>query len=203
VVSVAPLSLAAWCWIAWAVYWFIASWSAAATRSSERIFGRLQHLLPLAIGFALIFKGGDFHLIPGKWHHIRAVAYSGTALTAGGLLFSAWGRYHLGRYWSGVITLKEGHRLVRTGPYRLVRHPLYSGFLAAVISTAIAAGTYDALLGMVMILVAYAIKIRREEKVLVTAFGDEYLQFKRETPALIPMPWRTTSSTPKTPVSSS
>jgi len=197
VLSLAPLSLAAWCWIAWATYWFIASRSAAATQSSEGLLARLQHLLPLAIGFALIFSGGNLRLIPGKWHHLRPLAYAGTTLTAFGLLFSAWGRYHLGQYWSGIISLKEGHRLVRTGPYKLVRHPLYTGFLSAVLATAIAAATYDALLGALLILTAYALKIRREEKVLLNAFGDEYVQFKRETPALIPVPWRRRTLTPK------
>jgi len=190
VLSLAPLSLAAWCWIAWATYWFIASRSAAATQSSEGLLARLQHLLPLAIGFALIFSGGNLRLIPGKWHHLRPLAYAGTTLTAFGLLFSAWGRYHLGQYWSGIISLKEGHRLVRTGPYKLVRHPLYTGFLSAVLATAIAATTYDALLGALLILTAYSLKIRREEKVLLNAFGEEYVQFKRETPALIPLPRR-------------
>ena len=154
-------------------------------------------LLLVILGFALIFSGGNLRLIPGKWHHLRPLAYAGTTLTAFGLLFSAWGRYHLGQYWSGIISLKEGHRLVRTGPYKLVRHPLYTGFLSAVLATAIAAATYDALLGALLILTAYALKIRREEKVLLNAFGDEYVQFKRETPALIPVPWRRRTLTPK------
>jgi protein-S-isoprenylcysteine O-methyltransferase Ste14 len=96
-------------------------------------------------------------------------------------------RIHLGKYWSGVITLKEGHRLIRSGPYRLARHPIYTGFLTANLGTAITASSGDAFLGFALILVAFLIKIHREEKVLAGEFGDEYTRFRREVAALVPM----------------
>lgn len=184
--TLTPLTVCAWLWLAWAVYWFVAARFVQATRSSEGVLARMQHLLPLLVGFFLIFHGLPRPILYGKLYHSRAVGYVASALTAGGLLFAVWGRVHLGRYWSGIITLKEGHRLVRSGPYRLVRHPLYTGFLAAVLATAVAAATVDAFVGFAIILAAYVVKIRREEGVLTREFGQEYVRFKAEVPALVP-----------------
>ena len=150
------------------------------------MLGRLQHLLPIYFGFFLIFHGNIHGLVKGHWNHQTAVQYCGSAITAVGLLIAVWARVHLGRYWSGIITLKEGHRLIRTGPYRLVRHPVYTGLLIAVIGSAMAVGTWDALIGIAVILLAFIFKLRREESLLTGEFGEEYLAFKRETPALVP-----------------
>jgi protein-S-isoprenylcysteine O-methyltransferase Ste14 len=172
-------------WTVWGVYWFAGAGATNRTRASEGWLGRVQHLLPSFVGFTLIFHGGRpwLHgsLFDSTWP--RDV---GAALTIGGLLFATWGRRHLGQYWSGIITLKEGHRLIRTGPYRFVRHPLYTGFLTAVLGTALVARTGDALIGFAIVLVAYLIKIRREESLLTREFGDEYARFRREVPMLVP-----------------
>jgi protein-S-isoprenylcysteine O-methyltransferase Ste14 len=186
VLSLSPLALNAWTWISWFVCWVAAAFFARATKASEGWLGRMQHIVPLLAGFALIFQDPAHHLIYGRWHHNVTAAYAADALTAAGLLFSVWGRVHLGRYWSGTITLKEGHRLIRTGPYRFVRHPLYTGFITAVLGSALAAGTGDAAVGFVLILIAYVIKMRREEALLTKEFGDEYLRFKQEVRALVP-----------------
>jgi len=186
VLSLSPLSLNAWIWIVWFLYWLAAAYFVQATKASEGMLGRMQHLVPLLGGFALIFNDPAHPLIYGRWHHSAAGAYAADALTAAGLLIAVWGRLHLGRYWSGMVTLKEGHRLIRTGPYRFVRHPLYTGFIAAVLGSTLAAGTGDALAGFVVILIAYLIKLRREEALLTREFGDEYLRFKKEVPALVP-----------------
>src|ERR1051325_19940 len=120
-------------WVVWGVYWVVAAFSANRTRSSEGIFPRLGHIRPLAVGFVLIFHGGRRGWIVGHIHHNKIIEVIATAVTIFGLLFSLWSRVHLGKYWSGIITLKEGHKLIRTGPYRIVRHPLYTGFLIGVL----------------------------------------------------------------------
>jgi protein-S-isoprenylcysteine O-methyltransferase Ste14 len=184
-----PLVLNAWLWAGWLAYWVGAAFFVNSTKSSEGFLGRAQHLAPLAVGFFLIFHDPTWTLLPGRWRHGGAAGYAADAVTAAGLLFAVWGRVHLGRYWSGIITLKEGHRLIRTGPYRLVRHPLYTGFLTGVVGAALAAGTADAALGTLVVLAAYVVKIRREEALLAREFGDEYARFRREVPALVPRPW--------------
>ena len=102
------------------------------------------------------------------------------------MAFSAWSRAHLGRNWSGIVTLKEEHTLIRTGPYRYIRHPLYTGFLAAVLGTAVARGTGDAFVGFAIVLAAYLLKMRREERFMTLEFGEQYRQFQNEAAALIP-----------------
>ena len=173
-------------WLAWGGYWMAAARFVQRSQSSESVLMRMTHLLPLAAGFFLIFHGGDYSVIYGRLVRSDWIALLGTLVTIGGLLFAVWGRVHLGRYWSGIITLKEGHKLIRTGPYRFVRHPLYTGFLSAVLGSALVMFTGDACAGFAVILVAYIVKIRREETVLTGAFGDEYRQYRREVSALVP-----------------
>jgi protein-S-isoprenylcysteine O-methyltransferase Ste14 len=173
-------------WMVWSIYWLLAALRTSRTKSSEGPLGRLQHLLPLVVGFVLIFHGGRRAWIYGWLYPTQWPRALGVTLTVMGLAFATWARLHLGQYWSGIITLKEGHRLIRSGPYRWVRHPLYTGFLTAVLGSALAVGTGDALIGFAVVLVAYLIKLRREESVLGREFGEEYAQFRRDVPAIVP-----------------
>jgi len=115
------------------------------------------------------------------------IVYPALLTTLAGCLFGVWARVHLGRYWSGIITLKEGHKLITTGPYRIVRHPIYTGWLAAALGTALTAGTSVGFLCVALLTISFVIKLRREEKLLTSEFGDEYRRFKQAVPkALIP-----------------
>jgi protein-S-isoprenylcysteine O-methyltransferase Ste14 len=115
----------------------------------------------------------------------------GVILVATGLAFAAWARVHLGRNWSGEITLKQEHELVRSGPYRLVRHPIYSGLLAAMLGTAIVIGEWRALLALAFFCFAVLRRVRVEERWLGEIFPDSYARFRREVPAVIPfLTWR-------------
>ena len=182
-----PVSLCGVFWLAWANYWGWASRSVNRTKESEGFWLRLQHVLPTVFGMFLIFRNSELALIPLSTVIESAyLRYFGSAVTGFGLLFTLWARMHLGKYWSGIITLKEGHRLIQTGPYKLVRHPIYTGFLAASLGSAIASGTADAFLGFVIIVVTYVVKKQREEVILLRAFGAEYEAFQKRTPSLIP-----------------
>jgi protein-S-isoprenylcysteine O-methyltransferase Ste14 len=122
----------------------------------------------------------------GKIYANRPLQIAGVAMTAAGLLFAIWARFHLGRNWSAIVTLKEDHELVRSGPYRWIRHPIYTGYLTAVLGIAIVAETGDGFIGFAIILVALVFKMRREERLLTAEFGEQYRQFHRETVALVP-----------------
>lgn len=156
------------------------------TASSEGVLLRSSHLVPLVLGFVLIFSPGLIRLSRHDMGGGVFIEVLGASITIVGLLFAVWGRLHLGKYWSGIITLKEGHKLIRTGPYRMVRHPLYMGFLLGALGSAITAHSIDAFVGFGIMLVAYLAKIRREEALLTQQFGDEYATFKREVKTLIP-----------------
>jgi protein-S-isoprenylcysteine O-methyltransferase Ste14 len=173
-------------WIAWFVYWNIAGFWTNKTKSTENQLQRLSHAVPLGLGLFLIFWRPRHPFLHGMllYHVVWKIA--GLALTFAGMGFMVWARVHLGRYWSGYVTLKEGHRLIRTGPYALVRHPIYTGFVAAALGSAMVAGTGDALAGVVLVLIAFLFKIPREERILKREFADEFDQFRRKVPRLIP-----------------
>ena len=131
--SISPLQAALWGWLALFVFWIVAGAFARKTKSSESYLGKLQHVLPMYAAYYLIFTRHRAFLIYGELYDTgwkNWIVYPGLLLTAAGIGFAIWARLHLGRYWSGIITLKEGHKVITTGPYRWVRHPIYTGWLA-------------------------------------------------------------------------
>ncbi len=189
--SITPLLAALWAWLILIVFWTIAGFFTRRTQSSESIWGRLQHLIPLVAAYFLIFNRHRYFLLYGEMYDTawsNWIVYPGLALVALGMGFTIWARVHLGRYWSGYVTLKEGHKVITTGPYRWVRHPLYTGWLAAMLGSAILAGTVDAIVGFELIALAFMLKLHREERLLTAELGDEYRQYMKRVPAaLIPI----------------
>ena len=110
---------------------------------------------------------------------------TGIVLTIAGLGFSAWARSHLGRYWSSMVMVKVGHRLIRTGPYRIVRNPMYTGILVAFVGAAIAIGELLAFVALVIGCASIWVKIKAEEEILAEKFSGEYLQYKQDVRAAI------------------
>jgi protein-S-isoprenylcysteine O-methyltransferase Ste14 len=102
------------------------------------------------------------------------------------LAFAVWARRHIGSNWSGTVTVKTDHVLVRTGPYGWARHPIYTGLLTAILGTAIARGDLRGLLGVVLCTIAFVIKLRIEERWMREVFGEEYRRYSKEVPALVP-----------------
>ncbi|MGY5810599.1 methyltransferase family protein [Rhizobium sp. LEGMi198b] len=176
------------CWGIWAVIWFVASFRVKKTTRSEDPLSRLSNTAPIWIGAFLLAAPPSwlgllsFRLLPQDLIYYGI----GAALTVIGLAFAVWARYHLGRNWSGVITVKEDHALIRTGPYAIVRHPIYSGLLLAVIGSAITRGHIGAMLAIACMLYAVLRRVRIEERWMSETFGQAYTDYKAETPALVP-----------------
>jgi protein-S-isoprenylcysteine O-methyltransferase Ste14 len=104
-----------------------------------------------------------------------------------GFMFAWWARLTLGDLWSGHVTRKEGHVIVERGPYRLVRHPIYTGLIAAVFALALTIGSPAGLLGAALIAIGFAIKARLEERFLSAELGEAgYADYRRRTPMLVP-----------------
>lgn len=182
------ISVESWLWIIFALYWFIASRTTAKTKAREGLLSSLPRNLLLALAGALVFA---------LWFSIGVLGQrfapaspelrlTGIALTAAGLALAFWARYHLGRNWSSQITLKEGHTLVCTGPYRYLRHPIYSGILLALVGTALSVGLYRALLGVALAFLAFWWKARQEDAWLARAFGEQFERQRRRTGRLLP-----------------
>lgn len=172
-----------WCVIE--VYWDVSRKNAAADTDSESRGSRWLHLLLTSAAQILIFL--PIHGLRQRYLPASAfVTATGLTLNAMGLVLAIWSRRCLGRYWSGKITIKVDHQLIRSGPYRLIRHPIYTALLGLYLGTAIVSGELHALIGWVLAVIAYLRKIRMEENNLLKAFGDEYRNYRGESWALIP-----------------
>src|SRR5262249_978786 len=115
------------------------------------------------------------------------VGWSMAVLAVLGFLFTWWARIFLGRLWSGTVTRKEQHHLVDTGPYALVRHPIYTGIITATLATAMLRGTAFAFLGFALMTLRWCIKARLEENFLREQLGPEkYDAYARRVPMLVP-----------------
>jgi protein-S-isoprenylcysteine O-methyltransferase Ste14 len=175
-------------WFAWAVYWMVSSIRIKAAVRRESTVSRLAHVVPLVVGGVLIgwrdMPWGALNL--RLWPHSLLAYGIGLALLIAGLAFAVWARVHLGRNWSGSVTVKEGHELIRSGPYAYVRHPIYTGLITAVLGTAIISGTLRAALGLVIITVSLLRKLRTEEAFMRDTFPGEYQRYCAQVPALLP-----------------
>jgi protein-S-isoprenylcysteine O-methyltransferase Ste14 len=175
-------------WIAWLIYWIASAWAVKEDRRKEAPASRLIHDAAMLAGAVLL---GVPHLL-GRMlelrfhHHSLAWFAVGTALVILGLGFSVLARIWLGRNWSGSVTVKRDHQLIRSGPYALVRHPIYTGMLTALFGTALAIGNGRAALGFAVLLAGLIYKIGIEERFMAEEFGEAYAHYRREVPALIP-----------------
>ena len=175
-------------WLAWLGYWLIAARNVKATRRREGLTSLLLNRAFVAIGAVLlVFRHPLLHWLEQRFVPAAMAAYwLGFVMVAAGLAFAVWARVYLGRNWSGTVTVKQDHELIRSGPYGLVRHPIYSGLLLALLGTAIAIGEWRGLLGFIAIAAGFLIKIRTEERFMGETFGDAYARYRAEVPALIP-----------------
>jgi protein-S-isoprenylcysteine O-methyltransferase Ste14 len=184
-----PRHLILWVWAAWALYWLVAAIGNKATRRREPWSSRIAYVLPLVVGGVLIaWRGAAWAgvLSLRLWPRSLALYWVGLAVLVAGLGFAVWARVHLGRNWSGAVTVKEGHELIRTGPYAYVRHPIYTGLLTGVIGTVICAATLRGALGFLIIAVALVRKVRAEELFMRETFPGQYEKYCEEVPALVP-----------------
>jgi len=97
-----------------------------------------------------------------------------------------WARHTIGTNWSGIITLKEGHALVQTGPYVIVRHPIYSGLILAMLGSAIVLGELRGLLSVGLMPLSFTRKMNDEERLMKTQFPKEYPEYQARVKRLIP-----------------
>ena len=138
--------------------------------------------------FYLMFSGD----VPRDWLRVRLfprmwwMDVLGVAITAAGIAFAIWARVYLGGNWSSSVTVKVGHQLVRTGPYRWVRHPIYTGLLFALLGTALVRGQVRGLVAVVLAYVGFKIKSKIEEHAMSNTFGAEYAEYSRTTGAIVP-----------------
>jgi protein-S-isoprenylcysteine O-methyltransferase Ste14 len=175
-------------WLAFGLGWLVAAASARAAERTESRRSRWLHLGLVGAGFVLLFAS-PLRVGPLGWRGLGSAPLSagaGVVLVVAGLALASWARIRLGRRWSGAVAITEGQRLVEAGPYRLVRHPMYSGIGLAGIGSALWVGDLAAGLGAGLIVLAYGRKARVEEAWLGQAFGPAYASYQRRVGAFLP-----------------
>ena len=180
-------------WLSWILYWLWAARHAKPNARLETVGSRLLHAVPLLVAVALLWVDR----VPVAFLGARIFPatlwpfWIGALLTTLGMLFSVWARVHLGRNWSAVVTVKENHELIDTGPYALVRHPIYTGLLAAIVGSAVARDDWRGVLAVVIAWLALWGKSRLEERWMTGQFGERYVAYAQRVPALLPFTnWR-------------
>ena len=183
-----PLQIIGYLWALLALYWLIAAFGRSRAQKREPAAERLVHILLMAGGFALLYSP-DPRFGPLNRRFLSSeplIPLLAVLLTAVGVGLAIWARAHLGKYWSGDVTIRQEHRLIRTGPYRFVRHPIYSGMLLALIGTVLAVGEYRAIVGFAVILLGFIKKATKEESFLQIQFGADFDEHKRHTGFFLP-----------------
>jgi protein-S-isoprenylcysteine O-methyltransferase Ste14 len=168
-------------WIVLGLVWVAGGLGNKRTARDESSSSRAQHLVLTLIGSGLLFG-----LAPRHAEAQPLTGATGLALTLAGVAFAIWARLTIGRNWSAMVTVKESHELVRRGPYRIVRHPIYTGILLAMLGSAIAFGRWSGYLGFAIAFVAFKQKSLTEEHFMVEQFGEAYVRYRTEVKALIP-----------------
>jgi protein-S-isoprenylcysteine O-methyltransferase Ste14 len=175
-------------WCGWALSWLVAAAWSNRTEKSVGLRSEVSYRVVLLLGAVLLaIPAHGYEGILRLWHVSWLSAWMCVAFVAAGLGFCWWARLHLGRLWSGHITKKSEHHIVDTGPYRIVRHPIYTGILIATLATMFAKGTVLGVLGASLIVLGLWMKARLEERWLRQEVGAEaYAAYSRRVPMLVP-----------------
>jgi protein-S-isoprenylcysteine O-methyltransferase Ste14 len=169
-------------WVLLALFW-IGMWRRVKpTKLQESLASKLSYTAVILLGLGLLFAPVRWRILP----YSREVGLAAVALNWAGVIFAIWARIYLGRNWSATVTVKEGHELMRSGPYAIVRHPIYFGMLLGSLGVAMETGRWPAPLGLGLVFVGLWLKSRVEERAMQRQFGKPYEEYRRITPALIP-----------------
>ena len=175
-------------WTLFFTFWGYKALNVKSTERHEAVLSRAVHIAAWAAAAGLAFTPWlRFGWLGMRWLPHGALLFPlGMAITWLGLGIAIWARRYLGSNWSASVTLKKGHELVRSGPYALVRHPIYTGALLAMLGTAVADAELRGLVALFLLGISFWRKIRIEERWLTEHFGDGYHRYQREIKALVP-----------------
>ena len=182
-----PTSLLAIIWLVWLASWVGASFWSGQTRKHVTVVKTSRYHFLIVLG-GILFTPWTSRVLGESplWTAGGAAFALLTLVTLAGIAFTWWARIHLGRFWSNAITHKEGHRVIDTGPYGLVRHPIYTGLIIGMIATGIAVGTVTAILGAILISFGMSWKAKMEETFLSAELGPDYDTYRHRVPMIIP-----------------
>lgn len=182
------LHLAGLAWLVFLAYWIFSALKLKKVKQREARGERLVQIAFMAVAYGLVFNDAfgrgwlGTRLLPVS----EAIGETGFVLAVVGVAFAIWARWHLGENWSGTVTLKEGHELIRSGPYRYIRHPIYTGMLVAFAGTILTLGELRGLISFAIALTCFYFKARKEEQFLAREFGESFSEHARQTGMFLP-----------------
>jgi len=175
-------------WIVFVAYWIVSALKTRRTEKQESFGWRYGIMFLEAVGLTLLFSERAGIGVLGRKAIPRTLdvrVLAGILIWAG-IGLALWARWHLGQYWSGRITIKQDHKLIRTGPYARLRHPIYSGLDLAAIGTALSIDRWRCFIGICVIVLGFWVKAKREEAMLARQFGAAFEEHKQHTGFLLP-----------------
>lgn len=177
-------------WISLLLFWILSGRNNKQSIHKESFFKRfLLYWLPLLIAMLLLGPGEWFghSLIRENFvEHTNLVGGIGLLISFMGLLIACWSRYLLGKNWSLSVQKKENHELIKSGPYSILRHPIYTGILLIFIGNTIIVGDYRGIIAVLIVFISFWFKLKKEEKWLIEIFGEDYHNYKKTTKAILP-----------------
>ena len=175
------------CWLVYIVYWIGSARGLKPVVERQSWLSIIAHRIPIMLGFLMILFPISPHstglaLTP----HAGFTGAIGAVVCMLGLSVAIWSRQTLAGNWSATVTFKQGHELVQSGPYRFVRHPIYTGILLMILSSAIVLGRLQSWLGFLIMCAGFWIKLKQEESLMLRHFPDEYPAYRARVKALVP-----------------
>ncbi len=175
------------CWCVFIVVWIVTAAKTKATVEMQSGASMLAHRVPVGLGWWLML----FPNFPGEFNRqilprTAELQVAGAVICVCGLVFTLWARFTLAGNWSGDVTFKREHELIRTGPYRFVRHPIYTGLLVMFAGTLLHIGQLRCFIGWPLVAIGFWIKIHQEERLMMQHFPEAYPNYRREVKALVP-----------------
>ena len=175
-------------WLGFMAYWVAMSRNVKEVELREPALSRFVRLAAIVCAVALLWLPS----VPVPVLRDRVLAqgilcfWVGAAVTAVGLSFGAWARHHLGSNWSQSVTVMEGHELVTSGPYSIVRHPIYTGLLLGFLGCAVARNEWRGVLALALVFGVLWPKLTLEEQWMRARFGAPYEAYAGRVAALLP-----------------
>ena len=175
-------------WVVFYLFWIVAAFRTKRTEKRENLAGALGYRIPAVVAFWLLtgarLLGPPFatRVIPKG----ALIAWLAMASSVAGLATCLWARVTLGRNWSSVVVVKQEHELIQAGPYRFVRHPIYTGMIALFLANVLLSGRLGGVLGLVCLLISFYLKLLREERFMLEQFPTQYRDYCRRVKRLIP-----------------
>jgi protein-S-isoprenylcysteine O-methyltransferase Ste14 len=176
------------CWAVFYVYWLVSAFATKRTAARESVIGSIAYRIPPVAGVFMVVLAPR---MPEPLSHLVIRSSAGVcigvmALSLAGLCTCVWARIVLGRNWSSTVVIKVGHELVQRGPYRYVRHPIYTGIIMMFAANVILVGRVGGILGLILFACGWVMKLLREERIMMQQFPSAYPEYMKRTKRLVP-----------------